>query len=133
MYLSITGVTPDNKLAKYQPFELEVDADSHATEFGGFVIPDPGGNQEFWIIDQAAKTITQDIVAETASKTKHSLAILRRERNKQLEESDKDVLPDRWHSMDAVTQEKWADYRQELRDLPANTDDPANPTWPETP
>ena len=27
----------------------------------------------------------------------------------------------------------WATYRQELRDLPANTDDPSDPTWPEAP
>ena len=27
----------------------------------------------------------------------------------------------------------WATYRQALRDLPANTSDPANPTWPTKP
>jgi len=27
----------------------------------------------------------------------------------------------------------WATYRQALRDLPANTSDPANPAWPEKP
>ena len=27
----------------------------------------------------------------------------------------------------------WATYRQALRDLPANTADPANPTWPTKP
>jgi hypothetical protein len=27
----------------------------------------------------------------------------------------------------------WATYRQQLRDLPANTADPANPTWPTPP
>ena len=27
----------------------------------------------------------------------------------------------------------WATYRQQLRDLPANTADPANPTWPTAP
>ena len=33
---------------------------------------------------------------------------------------------------DAKKQE-WATYRQDLRDLPANTTDPANPAWPEPP
>lgn len=28
---------------------------------------------------------------------------------------------------------EWATYRQALRDLPANTTDPANPTWPTQP
>ena len=27
----------------------------------------------------------------------------------------------------------WVDYRQALRDLPANTTDPANPVWPTKP
>jgi len=27
----------------------------------------------------------------------------------------------------------WLDYRQALRDLPANTTDPENPVWPEMP
>ena len=27
----------------------------------------------------------------------------------------------------------WVTYRQQLRDLPANTADPANPTWPTAP
>ncbi len=29
--------------------------------------------------------------------------------------------------------QEWATYRQALRDLPANTTDPANPTWPTQP
>jgi hypothetical protein len=28
---------------------------------------------------------------------------------------------------------KWAKYRKALRDLPANTDNPANPKWPTPP
>lgn len=32
-----------------------------------------------------------------------------------------------------VDQSAWASYRQALRDLPANTDDPANPVWPTPP
>jgi|SaaInlV_100m_DNA_5_1039725.scaffolds.fasta_scaffold01382_2 hypothetical protein len=32
-----------------------------------------------------------------------------------------------------VDQAAWATYRQQLRDLPENTEDPANPTWPSIP
>jgi len=32
-----------------------------------------------------------------------------------------------------VNQTEWATYRQALRDLPENTADPANPTWPTQP
>lgn len=32
-----------------------------------------------------------------------------------------------------VDQAAWATYRQQLRDLPESTEDPANPTWPSIP
>ena len=54
---------------------------------------------------------------------------LRQERNTKLHESD-------WTQMSDVPSEDktaWATYRQSLRDLPANTPDPANPTWPTSP
>ena len=41
-----------------------------------------------------------------------------------------------WTQMSDVTlgnSAAWATYRQELRDLPANTVDPENPTWPTKP
>jgi hypothetical protein len=32
-----------------------------------------------------------------------------------------------------VNRNEWATYRQQLRDLPENTTDPANPVWPTPP
>ena len=52
---------------------------------------------------------------------------LRAERDRRLTETDWWVLPDR-----TATTEQLA-YRQALRDLPANTSDPANPIWPTKP
>ena len=61
---------------------------------------------------------------------------LRQQRNRLLAESD-------WVSMRAIDAsvdglgiqlpQVWMDYRQALRDLPANTVDPANPIWPAKP
>lgn len=54
---------------------------------------------------------------------------LRIERNGRLSGSD-------WTQMSDVTlgnKVAWATYRQALRDLPANTADPENPTWPTKP
>jgi len=55
-------------------------------------------------------------------------AELRVQRNKLLSESDWTQLPDA-----QVNAAAWATYRQALRDLPANTADPANPVWPTKP
>ena len=59
------------------------------------------------------------------------LADLRAERTRRLAETDWTVLPDSPLS-DAKIAE-WKTYRQALRDLPANTTDFANPTYPTEP
>ena len=51
--------------------------------------------------------------------------LLRRKRDQMLASCDWTQVPDA-----PVDQAAWATYRQALRDLPANTDDPANPVWP---
>ena len=55
------------------------------------------------------------------------LDLLREERNRRLAETDYLALSDATLSEDMRT------YRQALRDLPDNTSDPANPTWPVKP
>tara|TARA_R100000655_G_scaffold15355_2_gene34180 strand:+ start:3921 stop:4175 length:255 start_codon:yes stop_codon:yes gene_type:complete len=52
---------------------------------------------------------------------------LRSTRNMKLRETDVYGLSDRTMTEEMKT------YRQSLRDLPANTSDPANPTWPTKP
>ena len=50
---------------------------------------------------------------------------LRQQRNQLLTETD-------WTAnSDVVMTDEMKTYRQALRDLPANTADPVNPTWPE--
>ena len=72
MYLSITGVSQDNKLTKYQPCETEAEAIIHANEYNGWVIADPGGDHEFWIVDAVAKTITQDTTTQSTVTTERA-------------------------------------------------------------
>ena len=55
------------------------------------------------------------------------LQILREERNRRLAETDYLALSD------VTLSTEMAEYRQALRDLPANTTDPANPVWPTKP
>ena len=52
---------------------------------------------------------------------------LRAHRDRLLAETDVYALSDRTLS------DEMRAYRQALRDLPANTSDPRNPTWPEKP
>ena len=57
---------------------------------------------------------------------------LREERNKRIAETDYLATIDYPHPTEEAKQ-AWLDYRQALRDLPANTTDPANPVWPTAP
>lgn len=64
--------------------------------------------------------------AWTAGANDRAVAALREQRNQLLAETDFWVL--RGSITDAQTA-----YRSALRDLPANTADPVNPTWPTKP
>jgi hypothetical protein len=57
---------------------------------------------------------------------------LREERNRRITRTDYLATIDYPHPTEEVKQ-AWFDYRQALRDLPANTTDPENPVWPEAP
>jgi len=56
-----------------------------------------------------------------------AFAKLRQKRNELLHATDW------WASSDLEITQDQIDYRQALRDLPANTPDPGNPIWPTAP
>jgi len=58
--------------------------------------------------------------------------VLRKARNELLDKTDRYATIDYPHPTEEAKQ-AWLDYRQALRDLPANTTDPSNPVWPTAP
>ena len=64
--------------------------------------------------------------AEKTDRTNSAFAELRRERDQLLNDTD-------WWVLRGSITEAQTTYRQALRDFPANTADPANPTWPVAP
>ena len=68
-----------------------------------------------------------DGVDEAAYTQAQAFAVLRTKRDQLLAETDYLALSDVTLSSEMTT------YRQALRDLPANTTDPANPVWPTKP
>ena len=76
--------------------------------------------------------LTADEIAERETFQRDVLPLmqmknLRKQRNRLLAETDYLALAD------ATLTDEMRAYRQALRDLPANTTDPANPVWPEKP
>ena len=82
---------------------------------------------EVTVTPLSAKEIAEREAYERDVQPGIDLEILREERNRRLAETDYLALSD------ATLSEEMRTYRQALRDLPDNTSDPANPTWPVKP
>lgn len=63
--------------------------------------------------------------------TNKAFDVLRKARNKKLLECDWTQFPN--SPLSETKKQEWDTYRQTLRDLPANTEDPTNPVWPTPP
>jgi len=127
MYLSITGATPDNKLAKYQPFEAEADAVAHALEYNGFSIEDPEGDQEFWIVNMTAKTVVIDTDTQTSVTAARTMADIRTKRDGLLAKTDW------WGASDQTMSDAQTAYRLALRNYPATYTADNTAAWPTKP
>lgn len=81
-----------------------------------------------WKDTEQTKPTEEEVNSEVARlQSEEPMKRLRDYRNDLLAESD-------WRANSDVTMsDAWRTYRQSLRDLPANTSDPANPTWPTKP
>ena len=148
-FTTINKVDEHNRICKYDVFDTQEEADARIAELhkiagyeDAFVVDNNttsvNGEMCFqrpnhWRVDKANKTVSFDQNAFDTDKYNENMANLRDDRNNRLETSDIAVLPDRWESMDGDTKAAWSDYRQALRDLPANTADPVNPVWPDSP
>jgi hypothetical protein len=68
---------------------------------------------------------SEEIAERNVAAQKAAIDALRFKRNALLASCDWTQLADA-----PVDKSAWATYRQELRNLPANTTDPLNPVWP---
>ena len=87
-------------------------------------------SSEFWVFqnNQPVRKKDEDIASVELQK---QWGKLRTERDQLLENCDWTQTPD--SPLSEAQQQSWRDYRQALRDLPENTTDPLNPTWPSKP
>ena len=83
--------------------------------------------EEDWGDGSGVRRIDGEIVPDRTA----AWAALRAERDGRLAATDWTQLPDAPLTVEQVA--AWRTYRQQLRDLPANTADPRNPIWPTRP
>ena len=63
----------NKKVEKYMEFDSESDADAHVKTHGGFVADAVGGDTEFWVVDESAKTVTFDKSASDAAASRKTV------------------------------------------------------------
>lgn len=97
-------------------------------------------NAEFVLTGDVLDWRSSDLTQPTSSEINAELARLealqpwnelRAERNRRIAETDWEIV--RHKELGTNVPAVLKTYRQELRDLPANTSDPANPVWPTKP
>ena len=148
-FTTVNKVDENNLICKYELFATKEEADARIVELhkisgyeDAFVVDNDATaengemcfqNPNHFPVNKANKTVSFDQSAFDADKNAKNMKYLRFERNNLLQASDLDVLPDRWAAMNDDTKTAWSNYRQSLRDLPANTADPTDVTWPTKP
>ena len=124
--------------ASKEAVALPSDKVAPKTYYAVLTSPDPRCDDclhlaSMWDADEDNKTVSFNLDRRLAKVKRGLMRRLRSRRNELLEISDISVLPDGWHVMNDDTKTAWTNYRQALRDLPANTADPTNITWPSSP
>tara|TARA_R110002020_G_C16168903_1_gene763928 strand:- start:76 stop:537 length:462 start_codon:yes stop_codon:yes gene_type:complete len=148
-FTTVNKVDENGFISKYEVFAIKEEADSRIVELhkiagyeDAFVVDNDATavdgmmcfqSPKHFPVNKTNKTVSFDQNAFDADKFNDDMKLLRIERNSRLADTDIVVLPDRWAAMSDDTKTAWSNYRQALRDLPANTSDPANPTWPTKP
>ena len=148
-FTTVNKIDGDGFISKYEVFATKAEADARIVELhkisgyeDAFVVDNDAtavnGEMCFqtpkhFPVNKANKTVSFDQDAKDATEFSKHMIMLRTERNDRLVATDIIVLPDRWENMDDDIKAVWKTYRQALRDLPANTADPADITWPEEP
>jgi hypothetical protein len=116
-WLSQITYTPSQYEKLEDTSNLTYNEESNLYTVAPFTIPTEQECQDYW-----DTTLENDIF----------LTRLRRKRNGLLDKTDRYATIDYPHPTEEAKQ-AWLDYRQALRDLPANTTDPENPVWPTPP
>ena len=158
-FTTVNKIDENNFICKYENFATREEADARIIELHqmtgyeqAFIVDNDATavngrmcfqQPRYFPVDVASQTISFDQTAFDTDKHNKNMGYLRAERGSRLEASDIPVLPDRWATMDDDTKTAWSSYRQQLRDLPADSDalawassdaaDLDDITWPSSP
>ena len=118
---------PDSLLKIYGWLPLTVESENKAVFVSSEYIIEENQIREIVITrDKTLEEINEELEKETEQKWEE----VRNKRNQLLNESDFLLLLDRWNTFSTEKQNEILSYRQTLRDLPQNFQNPDEIVWP---
>ena len=152
-HFAIYDTTDDNKIVTMDKWVYNTDWTDTVPKHDGVLISDPSkAHLAFCTFEEAPdkeaamsanshgvklKKINNGVVVDRTQEDIDAETLplaeiaLRSQRNKKLSKCDFTQLND--NGLDQTAKDNWATYRQALRDLPDNTPDPLDITWPTAP
>jgi hypothetical protein len=118
---------PDSLLKIYGWLPLTVESENKPVLVSSQYVIEENGVKEIIVTrDKTLEEINEELEKETEQKWEE----VRNKRNQLLNESDFLLLLDRWNTFSTEKQNEILSYRQTLRDLPQNFQNPDEIVWP---
>ena len=127
----------DGTLSLYEVMKYKYLGKGWAVEYadseGNYGMGDPlsGAERLLWE-DEGESPVQADLEKEKPT-IKNILGFQKLRYDRDLKLSETDWVVTKASETGVAESDAWKIYRQALRDLPSNTDDPFNPTWPTEP
>lgn len=118
MYTVIIAETVDHRIAKYQEFQFENDANIHVRRYGGFVHRGIISNIEYTTVNMNAETLTVNTKKRDSDKIVNAWKLNIKQSDLYMTRAQEDlighIINTHGQTVDPRTKEKW-DKKKEIR------------------
>lgn len=118
MYTVIVSETKDHRIAKYQEFQFENDANVHVKRYGGFVYHGIISNIEYITVNMNTETLTVDTKKRDSDKIINDWQLKIKQSDLSMTRTQEDLIDHminiHGQTVDAETKIKW-DEKKEIR------------------
>jgi len=127
----------DGTLSLYEVMRYKYSGKGWAVEYadseGNYGMGDPYSGAERLIWEDTGDAPVQADLESEKPTIKNILGFQKLRYDRDLKLSETDWVVTKANETGVAESDAWKTYRQALRDLPSNTSDPFNPTWPTKP
>lgn len=92
MFTAIIAETTDHKIAKYQEFQSEFNANTHVQKYGGFVYTGIISDIKYTTVNMITKTLTVDLISKKTDDLMNSWLYEMRQSDLEMSRIQEDLL-----------------------------------------